>query len=106
LASLGARDGKDAGEPKIAFIACVPSPPEKERLLEVTSSVASRSPTPCVTRAGARIGDRRGQGRQQTQLTVRGLEQDRAAVRARVWLIKGRDQRPIGQLRFIPPNSA
>jgi len=54
----------------------------------------------------ARIGDRRGQGRQQTQLTVRGLEQDRAAVRARVWLIKDRDQRPIGQLGFIPPNSA
>jgi hypothetical protein len=57
-------------------------------------------------RRRSRVGDRRGQGRQQTQLTVRGLEQDRAAVRARVWLIKGRDQRPIGQRRFIPPNSA
>jgi hypothetical protein len=52
----------------------------------------TRSPTPRVTCAGAGIWDYHGQGRQQTQLVARGLEQDRAAVRARMRLIKGRDQ--------------
>ena len=43
-------------------------------------------------RRRARIRDRRGQGRQQTQVSVGGFEQDRATVRTRVGLIKGRDQ--------------
>ena len=41
----------------------------------------------------ARIGDGRREGRQQAEVSVRRLEQDRAAVRTRVRLIKGRDQR-------------
>ena len=47
----------------------------------------------------ARIGDRRREGRQQAEVSVRRLEQDRAAVRTRVRLIKGRDHGPIGQVR-------
>ena len=58
-----------------------------------------QTPTPCVTRAGARIGDRRGQGRQQAEASVGRFEQDRAAVRTRVGLIEGGDQGPIGQVR-------
>ena len=41
----------------------------------------------------ARIGDRRREGRQQAEVPVGRFEQDRAAVRTRVRLIKGRDQR-------------
>ena len=49
-------------------------------------------------RRRARIGDRRGEGRQQAEPSVGRFEQDRAAVRTRVRLIKGRDQGPIGQV--------
>jgi len=47
----------------------------------------------------ARIRDRRRQRGQQTQLAIGRLEQNRAAVRTRVGLIKGRDHGPIGEVR-------
>jgi hypothetical protein len=46
-----------------------------------------------------RIGDRRGQGREQAEVAIGRFEQDRAAVRARMGLIEGRDQGTIGQVR-------
>jgi hypothetical protein len=45
-----------------------------------------------------RIGDGRRQRRQQTEVSVSRLEQNRPTVRARVWLIKRRNQEPIGQV--------
>jgi len=50
-------------------------------------------------RRRARIGDRRGEGRQQAEVSVGRFEQHRAAVRTRVGLIKGRDQGAIDQVR-------
>ena len=47
----------------------------------------------------ARIGDGRREGRQQAEVSVRRLQQDRPAVRTRVRLIKGCDHGPIGQVR-------
>jgi hypothetical protein len=49
-------------------------------------------------RRGARIEDRRGEGVQQAQASVGGFEQDRAAVRTRVRLIKGHDQGAIAEV--------
>ena len=46
-----------------------------------------------------RIRDGRGEGRQQADVTVGRLKQDRAAVGTRMGLIEGRDERPIGQVR-------
>jgi hypothetical protein len=43
-------------------------------------------------RRRARIGNGRGEGGQQAEAAIGGLEQDRAAVRTRVGLIKGGDQ--------------
>ena len=50
-------------------------------------------------RRRARIGDRRGQGRQQAEVSVGRLEQDRATVRTRVGLIKARPYGAIDQVR-------
>jgi len=49
-------------------------------------------------RRRAGIGDRRRERRQQAEASIGRFEQDRAAVRTRVGLIKGRDQGPIGQV--------
>jgi len=49
-------------------------------------------------RRGAPIEDRCGEGVQQAEPPVGGFEQDRAAVRTRVRLIKGRDQGAIGKV--------
>ncbi len=50
-------------------------------------------------RRRARIRDRRRQRRQQAKSSIGRCEQDRAAIRTRVGLIKGRDQGTIGQVR-------
>ncbi len=49
-------------------------------------------------RRRARIGHRHREGRQQTEASIGRFEQDRAAVRTRVGLIKGRDQGTIDQV--------
>ena len=51
------------------------------------------------TRGRPPVGDGRGQGRQQTELSVGRLEHDCAAVGTRVGLIEGRDQGAIDQVR-------
>jgi hypothetical protein len=81
------------GEPVGVIAVRMPTRDRKDPLREQVADTVRHA------RRRAGIGDRRRQGGQQTQLAVGGLEQNRAAVRARMWLIKGRDQGPIGQLR-------
>jgi hypothetical protein len=50
-------------------------------------------------RRDARIGHRRRQGGQQVEPAVGRREQDRAAIRTGVRLIKGGEDRPIGRVR-------
>jgi hypothetical protein len=50
-------------------------------------------------RRRARIGQRLRQGRRQAERAIRGFEQNRAAVRTGVGLIKGGDQRAIKEVR-------
>jgi hypothetical protein len=50
-------------------------------------------------RRRARIGDRRGESRQQAESSIGRVEQDGATVRTRVGLIKGGDQGTIREVR-------